>query len=234
MSGLSGARVIVFENIAMKTNKRAPKRVIEQGEWLREYEASNLPEVHAVISTGYIMEALTPIPTDRVNLALLVNALDTGVWKFPARNFVDTPETLLKVSGILEQYAPSLIREAIMLLSYIRPTQECLTHGDPTAENVMLRDGEYVVIDPIPSTLAIPDDIAVDVGKLLQSAHGWEAMKGETRVMWTPHEVEDFFIGTIFDVAQLWCIVHFVRTLPYVSKEVRPRVVDKLAELLGV
>jgi hypothetical protein len=49
------------------------------------------------------------------------------------------------------------------------------THGDATLSNVVM--GNEVAmrwVDPIPPSLWLPAFKAVDLGKLLQSAHGWE------------------------------------------------------------
>lgn len=60
-----------------------------------------------------------------------------------------------------------------------------LTHGDPIIDNAMHRpkatymksDPQLVLIDPIPACPAIPDVIAVDVGRVIQSAVGYEALR---------------------------------------------------------
>lgn len=53
----------------------------------------------------------------------------------------------------------------------------CLTHGDPTLSNVMLGwDLRIRLIDPTPERRGVPPLAAVDHGKLIQSAVGWEHM----------------------------------------------------------
>lgn len=234
--GQSGAVVHVVNDSAIKVNWSAPARVVEQGEWLKANAAPNLPTVQAILPSGYIMERLTPVATANVELGGVLAALQACVWNSAPVNLVNTPETLLKVSLILDKHAPELLEAAVEQLAYIRSTVDCLTHGDPTAENVMLRnESEYVLIDPLPSTEAIPDDMAVDVGKLLQSAHGWESMKGEQRASFVLTDVANLVDDdNVFEVAELWCIVHFIRTLPYIEGTVKKRVVNKLHELLGL
>lgn len=234
MSGLSGARVLVIGDDAVKMGYDAPNRVVEQGQWLLDNAETHLPVVRRVLPRGYAMEALTHIPIQDVSLDRVVDALADSVWRYAPTVHVDTSRTLLKIDKILRKHAPQLLPEAITATAYIRRTDDCLAHGDPTAENVMLRGDTYVIIDPLPATEAIPDDAAVDVGKLLQSAHGWEEMKGEERSHWRPEDVAKYFSDEVFAVGELWCVVHFIRTLPYVSKEVKPRVVSKLAQLLGL
>lgn len=49
------------------------------------------------------------------------------------------------------------------------------THGDATLSNVVYsNDREIRWIDPIPPSLWLPAFRAVDLGKLMQSSHGWE------------------------------------------------------------
>lgn len=60
-----------------------------------------------------------------------------------------------------------------------------LTHGDPIIDNVLYRpsktqwtiDRQLVLIDPIPACSAVPDVLAVDVGRVIQSAVGYEAQR---------------------------------------------------------
>lgn len=232
--GLSGAQIFLIDDTAVKLDYSEAHRAVQQGEWLQENQHEHLPYVKAILPNGYAMEALTPILTPEVELVKVVAALKESVWKFAPVTPVDTPQTMLKVAKLLEQFVPRLVEPALERLAYIRTTEDCLAHGDPTAENVMLRGDTYVLIDPLPSAPAVPDDVAVDVGKLLQSAHGWEEMKGDKRSAWTSEQVSDLFEPEVYEVGRLWCFVHFTRTLPYVSKEVRPRVVNKLYELLGI
>jgi hypothetical protein len=209
-------------------------KVVAQGQWLERNAHEHLPKVHAILPRGYAMEVLDPIPTGNVDLSLMLDALEEAIWRFAPEVPVNTPQTMLYVSKILDAFAPKLLDKVIDRIAYIRRTEDCMTHGDPTAENVMLRGDTYVLIDPIPATCRIPSDLAADVGKILQSAHGWEEMKGEERASFTPDDVRRLIPHDVFEVAEHWVIVHFIRTLPYASEEVRARVVSKLDELLDV
>lgn len=232
--GLSGARVLVGPDEAVKVAYSRHDKVVTQGEWLQANAHEHLPKVHAILPKGYAMERLEPIPTGKVDLDSMVDALEASCWQFGPTAPVNTPQTMLYVSRIVDVYAPDILDKVIDRVAYIRRTEDCMTHGDPTAENVMLRGDTYVMIDPIPATCRVPSDLAADVGKILQSAHGWEELKGEERASFTPDEVLRRFPSVVADVAQIWVIVHFIRTLPYASKEVRERVLVKLSELLGI
>lgn len=68
--------------------------------------------------------------------------------------------------------------------------KHALTHGDPIIDNVMWRvrtlglerKSELVLIDPIPACPALPDVEAVDVGRVIQSAIGYEHVRYMTQV----------------------------------------------------
>lgn len=233
LHGLSGAQVFLVDGEAIKVNHREPTRVVEQGQWLAVNAAQHLPAVVKIMPRGYAMEQLDAIRTGDVNLSTMCEALELSVWSNAGTHDLDTSTTVEKVSLILDKHASHLREFGADAVTRIQATRSCLTHGDPTAENVMLRaDGTYVLIDPLPSTPAIPDDMAVDCGKLLQSAHGWEELKGEEPSSWRPADVRLHFDAMTFEVGKLWCIVHFIRTLPYASEEVRARVIEKLEELV--
>jgi hypothetical protein len=233
--GYSGASVLVGTGEAIKVGYERSDKIVAQGEWLADNAHEHLPTVYAIMPKGYAMEVLAPIPTPEVELDPMLDALERSCWRFAPQVHVNTPQTLLYVSRILDSFAPHLLDKVVERAAYIRRTEDCMTHGDPTAENVMLRGDTYVMIDPIPATCRVPSDLAADVGKILQSAHGWEEIKGEERALFTPDQVLAKFPHDVADVAQHWTIVHFVRTLPYCpTREVRDRVILKLEELLGV
>lgn len=90
-------------------------------------------------------------------------------------------------------------------------------HGDPTLANVMLRNGELVICDPIPAGGKIPAHWTVDVGKLLQSAIGWER-----HLYGMPIERDACVRAVLGDLDELhqrrcwfWCMVHLLRIIPY-------------------
>lgn len=108
-------------------------------------------------------------------------------------------------------------------------------HGDPTLANVMIRkqpavDGvvpasECIVIcDPIAPRGKIPAHYTVDIGKMLQSAIGWETH------LYGLHIPRDQCVSAVLgDSPQLlevqrswfWCMVHLIRILPYVHRHSR-------------
>jgi hypothetical protein len=82
---------------------------------------------------------------------------------------------LCRMNGIESLSIPLLKKfDEIKDISH-RLTVCSATHGDATLSNVVIDNNEKMHwIDPIPPSLWLPAFKAVDLGKLLQSAHGWE------------------------------------------------------------
>jgi hypothetical protein len=176
--GGSGAIITrVSDNVVRKTGS---ERIGLEGRWLRNNPAPSIVKlVGPVFDDEYKMELLQPRPVwPRANdyLYRIASILALDVWCKPAQHLMlntiahrDRQQPLLKFLG------GSVIQFTQMYYSI--PWQNlvlCRTHGDPIIDNVMSRDGDLVLIDPIPATQAIPDYLAVDVGRLLQSAVGYE------------------------------------------------------------
>lgn len=103
----------------------------------------------------------------------------------------------------------------------------CLIHGDPTWENCLLNEkGGLLLTDPLPPGGKIPPFREVDIGKMLQSALGWEHFLGKTKH--PPLE-----ISLALDVVQensrtnfspkgavFWTAVHFARIIPYTKSAI--------------
>jgi hypothetical protein len=90
-----------------------------------------------------------------------------------------------------------------------------------------MRDGEPVIIDPLPPQMYMPEYRAVDIGKLLQSILGYEEIKyGSTRGL--KYSRSENLTGTLWKnlnvphsemAASAWfCFAHCVRLLPYQTK----------------
>lgn len=96
-------------------------------------------------------------------------------------------------------------------------------HGDPTLANVMFRKNPLtplVICDPIVPQGKIPSHYTVDIGKMLQSAIGWE------NLLFGLEQDNTACVAAVFgkDPSGLevrrgwfWCMVHLLRILPYVS-----------------
>lgn len=166
-----------------------------------------LPAVNAVHADGYTMEKLIQRPLPRTEAAILdlcgqiLDQLKDKVWqlKTGVRSFVG--ESLVRGEGVSDwdhcRYVARLTRDVKLqdlkstLLRRFRKIDPIklrvgTTHGDSIIDNVMWRAQgsslsknplELVLIDPIPATSALPDWQAVDVGRVIQSAVGYELIR---------------------------------------------------------
>lgn len=124
--------------------------------------------------------------------------------------------------------------------------EECTIHGDPTLDNLLLRPNpqkvgirDFVIADPIPPDRRIPNDRAVDLGKLLQSALGWESVKAGGDWRDDPLDcIKAVLKDEDYDMccrAWFWCCVHMIRILPYArgKDDIYPHVRKMVHELVG-
>jgi hypothetical protein len=230
--GSSGAK---FYFAAAKVTKHSGgPRVHSQGMWLLQHPSPIVPSVYNVTDLAYSMERLVSAPLQYLDhlqvLHAMISGLNTHVWSQPAVVSLDIDALELKIIMITHKFNLLDVRTKLLhLLSNIKwddlPT--CLTHGDPTFDNVMFREatGEVVLIDPIPAAAAVPDIRAVDLGKILQSLLGWEAVRyaDQTQQVW-PHVLFDFMIDLKVNERKavvFWAIVHIIRTYPYTSDDIR-------------
>ena len=228
MRGSSGARFTFAEHTVRKHDtERTGGRVVEQGRWLRDNAAPALPVVHAVHPTSYTMERLTEVTASPKLMAEVIDAC-AQLWCRPARQRWNGVAHWRWIAQLLnDTVADGSAMDRTLLLAAGRlpdPTTlyGCLTHGDPIIDNVLWREssGELVVIDPIPATGAVPDVLSSDVGRLMQSAYGYErARYGEA------HELPDVrttallaydYVGVpLTDTEYSWCLywaaVHTLR-----------------------
>jgi hypothetical protein len=222
-------------------------RVYEQGLWLRENESPATVPVSVIeqASSGdfmYQMERLNELPWHLVSadlvMAEVTRLLARHVWSAPAKVKLDLDAHVTKVDLLLshlnDRRVTKQVRSAQRYLQWDKQ-YHCLTHGDPTFENTMLReDGSLVLIDPVPATPAVPDLRCVDIGKMLQSVTGWEEARYGIPVVRQVSGARLLYLVSRFVGSDLndyewrgslyWCVVHLLRALMYVGEEVKPRV----------
>ncbi len=200
-----------------------------------------LSKTRSVHSEAYTMELLQePLMSSEANYGTLW-AIDTlrrvrgmlwySVWTKP---FSNPPAAELWIKElcafIIERAQPEELDaygQLIEDLFVARPLDKySMIHGDPTLANTMVRTAPLgtismlVLCDPIPPKGKIPPHFTVDLGKLLQSAIGWEAHQFGWR--YSVHRC----IKTVLegyeklDIARawFWCAVHCLRILPYADK----------------
>lgn len=244
-NGLSGAEVV--ENNQATVTKRGGivEKTIEQGRWIQEHASLALPVVFELTDDGYVMERLDHVGYSEVRAADVVRLLREHVWSKPAAvpASKDTYELLrnkvltnINKSGLDsdQELTAAVLFAAESAARSALAQPAALAHGDATAENVMHRRGYGpVLIDPIPATLTVPDAPCVDIGKMLQSANGWEAAKYGT-------EAEAYSIADVraavkddalFSAGQAWAVVHVIRALPYVMRQA-PHALERVKRVL--
>ena len=245
MRGLSGAVVEILPNGIVKKSGGIVERTREQGEWITQHGGVIYPQVLSITDDGYTMEELEYIEYWDSAPSFIVSALTNHVWTQPA---VVPPtantQTLLeaKMKHTTEKYLAKhidkatkkeIINSAKIAGDGAFRMKHCLSHGDPTAENVMNRAGYgRVFIDPIRATETVPDSPAVDIGKILQSACGWEDAKYNNGVIaYRRADVKDLIDDDrLFAVGEAWAVVHVMRAVPYVLRNIP----DSLPRVLTV
>jgi hypothetical protein len=179
------------------------------------------------------MEKLEYIDYWTIDNSFVHVALLRHVWSQPP---VVPPTTnthkLLKekMQGTIDRHLDSFISKAAKDAIITDATKaavgayrlkHALTHGDPTAENVMFRPGYgNVLIDPIRATEVVPDSPAVDVGKMLQSAYGWEHAKYSNGMLAYSHkDIADIVNDDeLFEIGESWAVIHVMRAIPYIKR----------------
>lgn len=220
MRGLSGATVIVLGSFTVKVGEpgRVGRSASDQGYWItKQPRHLPLPHVTDVFNCGYVMRTLTPPPLDfewaRALDALEViwasNAAPFWSWMYH-RKYVERLCTWVPQAHVL------LDRLTDVELSNLRHGP---VHGDPTVANVMLDAGERVIlIDPVPPRVDLPQMPASDLGKMLQSAYGFERKVLDASVEYG--DLEDAVMGRCRDDAErsatrYFAAVHLLRAVPY-------------------
>lgn len=242
--GSSGARVVVRERDVLKFGDG---RVVSQGVWLARHESPSLPRVYRYTSQtpGYVMEKLNELPRLLVSGSKILHEMVWAarrIWDMPALIPIVQDHHAVKVrDDLADRFFEPKDRKA--LWDWYRDIKwdrqvECLTHGDPTYDNVMLRGKDQVVlIDPIPATTAVPDLRCVDLGKMAQSIVGFEAIRyGET------DRLTDVTLDDLFRIAQspdheqyaamYWCVVHLLRAAPYMNERIQDAIVAEATSLV--
>lgn len=238
MIGLSGARIRLA---AVKTGPGCR----EQGEYVEHLGPEVAPRMLGIVHDGYAMEQLREAPCTRSTLEAAVHQLRTRVWNRPPWPRYHEPlGWQQQLSSWCELHAPwitTIIRRVYDVTELTSP-RWCLTHGDPTLSNVMLRDPSLeerrgheagvvmpvrVLADPIPPHGKVPPLPEVDRGKLLQSVIGWERVLfytlgiDRTVRLSGSDSIDVVLEGCTQNERQqawFWAAVHCARLVPYAKR----------------
>ncbi len=250
--GTSGCtiRVDAAETVKIAGRMQHTKRLSAQGRFMHKVTTGIFPRVIELMHRSYTMETLFQVDWTRTDPVLVMEKLNENLrnklWELdefyeaPTKNWVDSLDKYLakkleELSLPLELIAK--IHDRVMELKTLK-LSPAVIHGDPTLDNCMLRPTEkgydLVVIDPLPAGEGkMPNIRAVDLGKMLQSAIGYEhVIYGDERF---PH---DSRLGKAKSLemsmrilsgqddddtrgAWIFCMIHLVRLLPYQSRHKR-------------
>lgn len=198
-----------------------------QGEFCQELGESVAPSILKIgPDDSYEMELLRPAPLTLETLQQMRTLLAARLWSRHTfyglgatwRFYLQDWVAKLGYSWLIEPFAKCYPK------SFEPKDRFCAIHGDATLANAMIRpwSGELLVCDPLPWGGKIPPLIEVDLGKMLQSAIGWEVALGvmAEHPSWIP-EVLEGLSDELRARAVFWCAVHCARIPPYASRRGR-------------
>jgi hypothetical protein len=149
----------------LKTGPEEPAR----GEWVNLLGRDVCPEVYVVFDNGYAMEFLEPVQPYETLLLDMENLLEAKVWCRPTFN--RNKDWLQHLRAKVDMPDPP------------PPTRYTLTHGDCTISNAMKRGSQLLIIDPLPPRPHVDHVPEADMGRLIQSAMGWEVLMYGDRII---------------------------------------------------
>lgn len=226
-------RITVYRN---HVKKRGNERIGEQGRWLIEHRSELFPRVFEVTPTWYTMERLQHPPMSLMNRALLfheiVDLLHEHVWSKPGKVHATAPH-YERSSALTREFLPMHSVASYKFMELRR--RACLpnlplvlSHGDPTFDNVMLRDGKVVLIDPNPAVASVGDYAEVDLAWTCLSLMGYESHRYQRYDGLPPMAITDvcetLLTSTGFGEQRTVAVLYFMvfnalRALRYIDNE---------------
>ncbi|MBB5159608.1 hypothetical protein [Saccharopolyspora phatthalungensis] len=189
--GNSGALItLMSDGLVRKTGQPdtvVGARVVSQGQWILQHSNPALPRVHDVFQDGsgwgYTMERLDTVPLELLDgrklAAVMVQLLQDHFWCKPAEVEFDEAAHAERLAPIVQPLTGkdrTIFQQLYDRVEWDKLTTG-LTHGDPVFQNVLFApDCSMVLCDPILSTPALPDVIAVDVAHIFLSCVGYERL----------------------------------------------------------
>lgn len=225
MLGHSGAKIEFVGEHVRKEGE--PTTLAAQYEVLEYTGNVVFPRVFAKGEGWYLMERLRELSEQRRNdtagtLRRMRGLLERHVW--PRAALVVQPNPMSWREPLIAwgaNTAPGGMVDPLLidrLYSAGRPPErQVLTHGDPTIANLMERNNrDLCFIDPLKAGGKIPSFREVDIGKMLQSAIGWES---QLDTGWPSSRVNDGLIAVVLEQDSVsvcarsffWCAIHLLR-----------------------
>jgi hypothetical protein len=191
--------------VKLGANSDRTRFLWEQAEHCRVLGPRICPYIYGMLHNGYVMEELDDNHwhTPTTVLSLLANQVWGRRW----------------TSGHVWRQRLQEFLGDIEIPDWVADEESCLTHGDPTMANVMQRDQDLILIDPIPAGGKMPSVASVDRAAIIQSVCGWETIiSGENRYWQLPGLCGNW---TDLDIRRtlFWLMVKARRILPYARTE---------------
>lgn len=247
---LSGAVISRFDNLKVTKTGLEPRivqRLIDQGKFMQElnYEPQHesiVPIVHSMLPNGYVMERCNDVDLWERDVPMWFNQMKmrlmSRVWsQFPRTRSHPDWHTNLKrhfhatCYPIISDAFMSDVNALIDRVALVHQS-DCTIHGDCTLDNLLWSSPrphkhgtaiQLLISDPLPTDDRIPQHRAVDLGKMLQSAVGWENLrylgKPSIQVKSCVDAVLDGEDKETRDIAWVWCLIHLLRILPYAEQK---------------
>lgn len=217
--GFSGAAVEVLEDRVIKRHPNADSQGLLCSTGALRFVSPQIFEVDA-IDSSYVMERLAELSIDQIldAPATLCHARQLLARKVWTHTSAQSSAWKLFLADRFRGIMGLDIDDLIHNLWIDNGMWQC-THGDPTLSNMMMRGDDMVLIDPI-RTRHVPAHWTVDMGKLLQSAIGWERVLCDWRYN-RKQCVQNLLFGLepiSIKRSWFWCMVHCARIVPYAEK----------------
>lgn len=159
------------------------------------------------------MEMLEPLRVHgKVELEYVAVVLESEIWTRPT--YRDWRfGWLTHLQSWASSYAPWTRAAIDAAYPEEPPYGYSLIHGDPTLINLMRRGSQLILTDPMPRLeyrREIPNRPEVDVGKLIQSAMGWEYILSGNGLAMQESIVLNRF-PKLARLGCLWAAIHLAR-----------------------
>lgn len=236
----SGAQLACVGRYVVKVGTgEAGDRIGTQARWLERHPFIAFPAVYVSWGAGYIMERLDPVPWRSMTIPddwerftrSVVDRLRDHVWCRPAETAFDLDTHLAFMRRRCENLPGSWPRVQSWAAELDWDVTETLTHGDPTFDNVCLRQSQPVLIDPNPNP-AVPSTPVADLANLAQSLHGYEHVKGHPQPLCGLDVLTDGLDADDVEMLRYLTAAKFIRLLNYETTH-RPAFASMAWELLA-
>lgn len=219
-SGWSGAEVELRDGRIYKTHKNS----LQAAAWyekMRHY--FNVPKVYSVIGDTICMEYIKP--NQNFNLFKAVNELKKFTQLPTPKNGVGFDNYIERIRQHCNQNGK--FHKVVDLLSEYKVSESTYCHGDYSIENLLFKDGEVYLIDPIYEENSW-SSVHLDVSKLMMSMR-------KHKIMYDVDIFKDLFIGVFFDWRRYLSVLEisqWVRVYKYAPEIEKQQIESTINDLI--